>query len=183
MGGGIRYISWRWRHQPLASRDRCKMECKLVLLGYYVDLHEDTISTPDPEMLEVVNLINSPEFNPCCLTATLHSIQELRWRISHWVPTGRIWRWITESANQMMNFADSSNIWVRRHDWGKWASFWPVIQFARGHTSDHALRRQLFTGRFSELVGIRREVTLPSPNRTHRWFSGDATPICIGGGD
>ena len=53
-------------------------EKKLVLLGYLVDLEEDTISLPDPKILGAVNLIRSVEFNPGCRTLTLHAVQELR---------------------------------------------------------------------------------------------------------
>ena len=81
----------------------------------------------------------------------------------------------------MLACVDSNIIWVRRNDWGKWTAFWAVSQFIRDLPSDQALRRTLFTGRFSELIGIRREVKLPSPSRTYVWFSGDATPSCIGG--
>ena len=49
---------------------------KLVLLGYMVDLEEDTISLPDPKILGAANLIRSPEFNPGRRTLSLHSVQE-----------------------------------------------------------------------------------------------------------
>ena len=33
---------------------------------------------------------------------------------------------------------------------------------------------------FSEMVGIQRELAAPAPSRTFLWFSGDATPGCVG---
>ena len=132
-----------------------------VLLGYVVDLEEDAISSPAPKIIGATNLIQSPEFNTGCRTLTLQSVQELRGCINHWSKTWRVWNWLTEPANQMIDCTDSAHIWTRRHDWEKWHAFWAVIQFIRDLSSGRALWRTLFTGRFSELVGLHREATPP----------------------
>ena len=154
---------------------------ELILLGFNVHLEGDFISLPEPKILGAINLINAAEFNPGCRTISLRIIQELRRCINHWANTGYIWRRLTEPINQMMNNVDIAGVWVRCSDWGKWAAFRSVIQFIRDLTVDFSSLRLLFTGTFSELVGIQRELTAPYPNRTCIWFSGDVTLERAGG--
>ena len=156
-------------------------EERLILLGFEVDLRGDLIRLPEPKVLGAINLVNSQEFNPGCRALSLRGLQELRGSVNHWSNTGYIWRFSTEPINQMMNQADSSGIWIKCSDWGKWAAFWNVVQFIRDLTTDFLHWATLFTGAFSSLVGVEKESTVPSPLRTCIWFSGDATLRRIGG--
>ena len=74
-------------------------------------------------------------------------------------------------------------VWVRCADIHRRYSFWGVIVFLRDITKDADARRSLFSGVFSELVGLPRELTHPQVSRRCVWFSGDATPTRIGGID
>lgn len=156
-----------------ASKGRGGVE--LILLGLNVHMEDVVISLPEPKILGAINLINAAESNPGWRTISLRIIQDLRGFINHWANAGYIWRMLTEPIYQMMNNVDISGVWIRRSGWGNWAAFWSVIQFSRDLTVDFSSRRLLFTGNVSELVGIQRELTAPSPNRTCVWFSGEAT--------
>ena len=156
-------------------------ETNLVLLGYEVDLASNTISLPGPKILGAVNIIQKAEFNPGSRALSVHSVKELRGCTNHWCNTGHIWRWLAEPVNQVLPQADPSGIWIRCDDWAKWKAFWAGIQFIRDLTSDFVEWSRLFTGRFPDLVGIQKELTVDGSGRAVLWFSGDATPNCIGG--
>ena len=153
----------------------------LILLGFNVHLEDgDVISLPEPKIIGTVNLISAAEFNHGCRTISLGGIQEHPGCINHWANTGYIWRWLTEPINQMMNNVDTSGVCIMCSDWVKWDAFWSVIQFIRDLAVDFSSWRLLFTGTFYALVGARRQLTAPSPNRTCVWFSGDATLERVG---
>ena len=86
---------------------------QLILLGYHVDIEEDTISLHDPQIIGATKLIQSPEFNPGCRTLNLHAAQALRGCVNHWSETGHFRQWLTEPINQLLGSADSNNIWIR----------------------------------------------------------------------
>ena len=156
-------------------------ETKLALLGFEVDLSLNTISLPGPKIIGAINIIEKDEFNPGCRILSVQHVQELRGCMKHWCSAGRIWRWLTEPVNQILPHADPSGIWIRCDDWAKWTAFWAVIRFIRDLASDHLDWGRLFTGRFSDLVGVHKELTVSGSDRTVLWFSGAATPNCVGG--
>ena len=116
--------------------------CRLILLGFEVNLEEDVIELPGPKILGAINLVSATEFNPGCLTLSVRALQELRGSINHWSQTGYIWRFSTEPINQMIGHTDSSGVWVRCSDWDKWAALWSVIQFVRDLTLFAELSRR-----------------------------------------
>ena len=153
----------------------------LLLSGYQIDLQLNVISLPPPKILGACNLINSPSLDPGCYVLDLHVVQELRGCINHWSCTGRVWRWLVEPVNSLLALADINQMWVRCADQSKWGAFWSVMQFIRDVTQDDTLWPLLFSGTFSDLVGVQQEIVLPEPIRSVVWFSADATPTTVGG--
>ena len=153
----------------------------LLLLGCHVDLKHDLVELPNPKISGASTLINSDVFNPRNYDVGLHDVQELRGCINHWPNKGRIWRWLVPPINQLLEYADSTNMWIRCNDLGKWTAFWNTIGFIREIANGERNWPTLFTGSFSELVGLTQELNRPSGSREVIWFSGDATPSFIGG--
>ena len=153
----------------------------LVLLGYHVNLAADSIALPGPKILSAFHLIHQPVFDAGNVALDLHALQELRGCVNHWLPAGRVWRWLVEPVNGLLSFADNTLVWISCADMHRWWAFWNVILFLRDLASDAKLWSSLFIGVFSELLGIVRELSLPKPGRQCIWFSGDATTTRIGG--
>ena len=153
---------------------------ELVLLGFHVNLHTNLISLPNPKITGAYNLINTRVLNYGNCVVSTHDIQELRGCINHWPNTGRIWKWLIPPANRLLTYGDSAGLWVRCNDLDKWTAFWNVVQFIRDIVGCEDNWPRLFSGVFTECIGVVRELTLPDTEREIQWFSGDATPSCIG---
>ena len=153
----------------------------VVFLGYYINLEEDLISLPDPKIAGAANLLASSVFDTGNYVIGLRNIQELRGCVNHWACTGRVWKWLIPPINQLLGYADSLGIWIRCNEPEVRDAFWHTIQFMREMVADETNWPVLFTGVFSELIGIHQELTLPNIDRTATWFSADATLTCIGG--
>ena len=154
---------------------------RLLLLGYHVNLEEDPISLPGPEIIGAFSLINASVFTPGCLALDLHSLQELRGCINHWANTGRVWKWLAEPTNQTMQYADSNGIWIRCDAPGPMDIFLGSGAIRPRFVGPTGLMARAPRWCFSELIGMRKELTSPSTARDRVWFSGDATPTKIGG--
>ena len=154
---------------------------ELLLLGYHVDLSSDSITLPEPKLVAAYHLIHLDVFSYGNMALDLHSVQELRGSMNHWVPTGRLWRWLVEPINGLLGQADATLVWIRCPDLHRWTAFWNVISFLRDLSEEPATWRSLFSGIFSELIGLQRELSMPKENRQCIWFTGDATPTRIGG--
>ena len=154
---------------------------ELVLSGFHIDLERDLISLPNPKITGAANLLSSAAFNDGNYALGVKDVQELRGRINHWSYTGRSWKWLIPPIDRILCFADGSGMWIRCNGPDKWTSFWNAVQFTREIVPDESNWEILFTGAFSEIVGIAHELSWPNMDRGVTWFSADATPSCIGG--
>ena len=152
-----------------------------MLLGYYVDLNKDSAALPEPKVLSAFNSIRLPVFDTGDLALDLHALRELRGCANHWLPAGRVWRWLVEPVNGLLAHADNTLMWIRCVDMHRWWAFWNVITFLRELSLETTVWQSLFIGVFSELLGLVRELSYPQPARRCVWFSGDATTTRIGG--
>ena len=153
----------------------------LLLLGYQVNLKDDSMALPEPKILAASNLIHLPVFDYGNLALDLHALQELRGCLNHWSPAVRVWRWLVEPVNGLLSFADNTLVWIRCADMHRWWAFWNVICFLRDLASGAELWQSLFVGVFSELLGVIGELSFPKQDRRCVWFSGDAANTRIGG--
>ena len=117
----------------------------LALLGYRADLTMGAIALPGPKLASDFNLVHLPVFDSGNMTVDIHAIQELRGRTNHWLPAGRLWRWLVEPVNGLLSFADNTLVWVRLADIRRWRSFWNVITFLRDATKDPDAWRSWFS--------------------------------------
>ena len=154
---------------------------ELLLLGFHVNLARDRVELPNPKVTGAAVLVNSPVFNHGNRVIGIHDLQEIRGCVNHWGQTGRIWRWLAPPINQLLAKGDSNNLWVRCNDGSMWEAFWNVMDFIREIVNKEENWPKLFTGVFSEIIGITKELTMPNTSREVIWFSADATPDCIGG--
>ena len=129
-------------------RDEGMWSRALLLVGFRIDLHLNTISLPPPKILGACNLINSPSLGTGCYVLDLHIAQGLRGCINHWACTGRIWRWLAEPVNSLLAMADTNQMWARCNDQAKWGAFWSVVQFIRDITKEEHPWPTLFSGIF-----------------------------------
>ena len=151
----------------------------MVLLAFHVDLVEDSIALPDPELAGARNLIHLHFFNPWNFTIPLQSTQDLRGRLNRWSIDSRLWRWFVGPINQMLGQTDTTLFRIRCGDREKWLAFWRVIQFLSEMETDEGQYCLLFQGVFSEFFGAQAEMSFPDANRRSIWAPGDATPSCF----
>ena len=151
-----------------------------LFLGCHINFAGDRISLPNPKVTGAYILLPNRVFDFGNCVTQLRDIQELRGRINHWSYTGRIWKSLSPPANQLLAYADSNGFRTRRNGPSKWSSFLYAIQFMREIVGDEKNWGALFTGVFSEIVGLEHAMTLPGKPELAR-FSSDATPNCIGG--
>ena len=134
---------------------------ELLLLGFHVNLGTGEIAHPEPKLVGARNLVHLSAFNPDNYTIPLQAMQELRGSLNHWSNTNRLWRWLSEPINQLLGQADTNLLWTRCSDPEKWLAFRHVILFLREVAENEDDWRELFKGRFSELVGCKRKCHYP----------------------
>ena len=76
----------------------------MQILGYHVDIGSITIALPGAGLIGDFNLVRRPVFENGKMAADIHSLHVLLGCVSHWLPTGRIWRRLVGPVSGLLGF-------------------------------------------------------------------------------
>ena len=100
-------------------------------------MEDFTIALPGEKIIGAQVLIQPPSLTPGNRLVSLHDVQELRGNMTHWQGANHIWRFLADPINRMLSYADSTETWIRRGQWGVWRCFWSVVFFLREVSTKH----------------------------------------------
>ena len=145
-----------------------------ILLGFQVNVNSLEIPLPSPKVSYAKEVVNLSVFSPGDRIIPVKRAQELRGLVTHWGHASRFWKYWSGPLNALLQYADSTDTWIRCYNAQIMISFWNLVKLIRSLSRDTDVWPKLFKGSLLDAISMDQRLCSNNPPVSVTWITGAA---------